>query len=93
MRTQTLPTAGPAAARDLHIELAGPLDFLPKPDGWRRGSPQDLDDVRAMLDRGLTDAHAIRCTFEGIRPALYRFPAVDGDRLAAQVTAALLGRA
>ena len=21
-----------------------------------RGSPQDLDDVRAMLDRGLTDA-------------------------------------
>jgi len=56
-----------------------------------RGSPQDLDDVRAMLDRGLTDAHAIRRTFETIRPELYRFPVVDADRLAAQVTAALPG--
>ena len=56
-----------------------------------RGCPQDLDDVRAILDRGLTDAHAIRRTFETIRPELYRFPAVDADRLAAQVTAALPG--
>ena len=106
-------------ACDINVELAGPLDFLPEPDGWRerspsvgrfgglevfhtdfalqalskieRGSPQDLDDVRAMLDRGLTDAHAIRRTFETIRPELYRFPAVDADRLAAQVTAALPG--
>ena len=66
---------------DINVELAGPLDFLPEPEGWRerspsvgrfgglevfhtdfalqalskieRGSPQDLDDVRAMLDRGL----------------------------------------
>jgi hypothetical protein len=56
-----------------------------------RGSPQDLNDVRAMLDRGLTDAHAIRRTFQTIRPGLFRFPAVDADRLAAQVNAALPG--
>ena len=56
-----------------------------------RGSPQDLDDVRAMLDGDLTDAHAIRRTFQTIRPGLYRFRAVDADRLAAQVTAALPG--
>ena len=54
-----------------------------------RGSPQDLDDVRAMLDRGLTDAHAIRRTFQTIRPQIYRFPAVDADRLAAQLDASL----
>ena len=104
---------------DINVELAGPLDFLPEPDGWRerspsvgrfgglevfhtdfglqalskieRGSPQDLDDVRAMLDLGLTDAQAIRRTFQAIRPGLYRFPAVDADRLAAQVAAALPG--
>ena len=98
---------------DINVELAGPLDFLPEPDGWRerspsvgrfgglevfhtdfalqalakieRGSPQDLDDVRAMLDRGLTDAPAIRRTFATISPQLYRFPAVDADRLASQV--------
>ena len=54
-----------------------------------RGSPQDLDDVRAMLDLGLTDADAIRRTFRNVLPGLFRFPAVDADRLAAQVTAAL----
>src|SRR3954452_17641431 len=47
-----------------------------------RGSPQDLDAVRAMLHRSLTDEHAIRRTFETIRPGLYRFPAIDADRLA-----------
>ena len=85
---------------DINIELAGPLDFLPEPEGWRerspsvgrfgrlevfhtdfalqalskieRGFPQDLDDVRAMLDRGLTDAHAIRRTF---RPSARGFSA------------------
>ncbi len=104
---------------DINIELAGPLDFLPEPDGWRerspsvgrfggldvyhtdfalqalakieRGFPQDLDDVRAMLDRGLTDADAIRRTFESVRPRLFRFPAVDAETLAAQLDAALLG--
>jgi hypothetical protein len=102
---------------DINVELAGPLDFLPEPEGWQerspsvgrfgglevfhtdfalqalskieRGSPQDLDDVRAMLDLGLTDADAIRRTFRSVLPGLFRFPAVDADRLAAQVTAAL----
>ena len=42
-----------------------------------------------MLDRGLTDGDAIRRTFRAVLPGLFRFPAVDADRLAAQVAAAL----
>jgi len=42
-----------------------------------RGHALDLDDVAAMLERGLVDrAHALSA-FEQIEPELYRFPAVD----------------
>jgi hypothetical protein len=65
-------------------------DFAPQAlSKIERGSPRDLDDVCAMLDRGLTDANTIRRTFESIRPRLYRFPAVDAARLAAQLDSAL----
>jgi hypothetical protein len=94
---------------DVNVELAGPLDFLPEPPGWRERSPyvgrygavdvyhtdltlqalaklergleRDLDDLRAMLERGLTRPEAIADTFEAISPELYRFPAVDEDEL------------
>ena len=42
-----------------------------------RGHRQDLDDVRAMLDRGLIDAAQARSLYARIEPDLYRFPAID----------------
>jgi len=42
-----------------------------------RGHAQDLDDVRAMLERGFVVAEHLRTRFEEIEPELYRFPAVD----------------
>ena len=41
-----------------------------------RGHSQDLQDVRAMLDRGLIEAHAVRRHFDEIEPLLYRYPAL-----------------
>lgn len=42
-----------------------------------RGHAQDLDDVQAMLGRGLVDRNRLRSAFEEIEPHLYRFPAID----------------
>lgn len=42
-----------------------------------RGHARDLDDVRAMLDRGLVTGAALRQMFALIEPHLYRYPAID----------------
>jgi hypothetical protein len=42
-----------------------------------RGHAQDLDDVRAMIERGLIDPARALEHFDRIEPELYRFPAVD----------------
>jgi hypothetical protein len=42
-----------------------------------RSHPHDVEDVQAMLDRGLVEAEQVRACFEEIEPELYRFPAVD----------------
>ena len=42
-----------------------------------RGHRQDLDDVRAMVERGLVDAVEARRCFDRIEPELFRFPAID----------------
>ncbi len=42
-----------------------------------RAHAQDLDDVRAMLERGLIDPGAALEYFERIERELYRFPAID----------------
>lgn len=42
-----------------------------------RGMQRDLDDVRAMLARGLVTPTVLRKTFEGMEEDLYRFPAID----------------
>lgn len=42
-----------------------------------RGHPQDLEDVRVMLQRGLVEAGRLRSAFDEIEPQLYRFPAID----------------
>jgi hypothetical protein len=42
-----------------------------------RGHAQDLEDVEAMLDRGLVEVGTIARYFDEIEPQLYRFPAID----------------
>ena len=42
-----------------------------------RGHSQDLEDVEAMLDRGLVEVEAMRRYFDEIEPQLYRFPAIE----------------
>jgi hypothetical protein len=50
-----------------------------------RGHSQDMEDVRAMLARGLVDAEQLRTCFAEIEPELYRFPAVDVSAFRASV--------
>ena len=42
-----------------------------------RGHKQDVEDVRAMLERGLVEPGKLRGFFAAIEPELYRFPALD----------------
>lgn len=42
-----------------------------------RGHAQDVEDVGAMIRRGLVQPSALRAAFEAIAPQLYRYPAVD----------------
>jgi len=42
-----------------------------------RGHGRDLDDVQAMLDRGLVEREALLTFLEAISDELYRFPAID----------------
>lgn len=42
-----------------------------------RGFTQDLDDVSAMIERGLVEPARLRELYEAIEPELYRYPAID----------------
>lgn len=42
-----------------------------------RGHRQDIEDVHAMIERGLVDPRQARRYFDQIEPELYRFPAID----------------
>lgn len=46
-----------------------------------RGFDTDLDDVRAMLERGLVSAGELHHAFATMRQGLFRFPAVDAGTL------------
>jgi hypothetical protein len=50
-----------------------------------RSHAQDVEDVRALLDRGLVEAERLHACFEEIEPELYRFPAVDAAGFRASV--------
>lgn len=43
----------------------------------QRGFDLDLDDVAAMLTRGMVEAERLRTLFGQIEPQLYRYPAID----------------
>lgn len=42
-----------------------------------RGLDRDLDDVRAMRERGLIEPDQLRELFAAVEPELYRYPAID----------------
>jgi len=42
-----------------------------------RGFDQDVEDVRAMLDRRLIEPERLRELFASIQPELFRYPAID----------------
>jgi len=42
-----------------------------------RGHAKDLEDVRAMVQRGLVDTAKLRAFFAAIKGRLYKYPAVD----------------
>lgn len=42
-----------------------------------RSHRQDLEDVRAMLQRGLVERERLLACFQQIEPELYRYPALD----------------
>lgn len=42
-----------------------------------RGHTRDLDDVQAMLDRGLVDRPGLLAYVDAVGDDLYRFPAID----------------
>lgn len=46
-----------------------------------RGFERDLQDARAMLERGLVTCDGLRAAFDEMSPRLERFPRVDGDAL------------
>jgi len=50
-----------------------------------RGHAQDLDDVRAMLERGLIERARLVDLFAATEQDVYRFPAVDADAYRAAV--------
>jgi len=54
-----------------------------------RGHAQDLDDVAAMLVRGLVERQRLREAFDEIEPSLYRFPAIDPADFRASLEQAL----
>lgn len=54
-----------------------------------RGFERDLEDVEAMLDRGLVERGRALELFVRIEPELYRFPAIDPPTLREKVERAL----
>jgi len=56
-----------------------------------RGHTHDLDDVRAMLDRGLVGRDGLLAYLDAIEGELYRFPAIDPPSFRRAVEAVACG--
>ncbi len=54
-----------------------------------RGFDQDLDDVRAMLARGLVEPVRLRELYDAIEPELFRYPALNPDTFRRKLDAAV----
>jgi hypothetical protein len=77
--------------RSLPIEAHGPLRFfhydlraqaLAKIE---RAHTQDVEDVRALLSRGLVTRDELREAFRSIEPRLHRHPAIDPESFRARL--------
>jgi hypothetical protein len=88
---QFIPELPEWRERSRFIERAGELDvfhFDPYSQALsklERAFEQDLEDVRAMIARGLVDPARARLLFDRIEPELYRFPAIDPASFRARV--------
>lgn len=85
---QFIPPVPGWRERSIHIVRCGEIDFyhfdlvsqsLAK---LARGYDRDLDDVRAMLDRGLVAADQLLEGFEQIEADLLRYPGIDSTAFA-----------
>lgn len=56
-----------------------------------RGHDRDLEDVKAMFDRGLVERTLLLMHFREIEPSLYRYPAIDPKSFRAAVERAVKG--
>jgi hypothetical protein len=56
-----------------------------------RAHVQDLEDIEAMLERGLVGAERALSYFDEIEPELYRYPAVDAPSFRARAETILRG--
>lgn len=54
-----------------------------------RGHDRDLEDVDAMLERGLVEPSRLAALFDEIEPELYRFPAIHPPSFRQRVEAAV----
>jgi hypothetical protein len=88
---QFIPELPEWRERSRFIERAGRLDvfhFDPYSQALsklERAFDHDLEDVRAMIARGLVDPGLARSLFNQIEPELYRFPAIDPGAFRARV--------
>ena len=82
---QFLPLLPDWKARSIFVEKHGKVEFfhydfraqaLTK---LARGYERDLGDVRAMLARNLVSKDGLTAALDAIRPALIRYPALDGE--------------
>jgi hypothetical protein len=78
-----IPVPGGWEERSVFIVREGRLSFLhfdPYAQALsklERAHAQDLEDVRAMVERGLIDPGRARSFFQEVESELYRFPAID----------------
>jgi hypothetical protein len=90
---QFIPPLPNWQTRSVFIARHGDVEFLhydPVSQAMaklERGHARDIDDVRAMVDRGLVAHGEFLDRFEEIRPGLARYPAVDADAFEKKVRA------
>jgi hypothetical protein len=89
--TQFIPELPGWRERSPFIDRIGRLDvfhFDPYSQALsklERAFDHDLEDVRAMIARGLVEPHLARALFDQIEPELYRFTAIDPRSFRARV--------
>jgi hypothetical protein len=79
----------PLVFRDGNVDLHHFDPYSQALSKIERGFIHDLNDVEAMLDRGLVDRDRLRELYEAIEPQLFRYPAIDAPAFRRKVNDAL----